>query len=147
MVIDLREIKRQGKDELDFFFEYQLDNSLIDIPNVTFNCPIKISGTVTLTGEHSAVVDGEIEFVLIGDCTRCLEGASRSYYATFSEDFGIDTINNKSIKGDKIDLTETVTETVLTNMPVSFLCSDDCKGLCFTCGTNLNNGSCNCNNK
>ena len=146
MIIDLRDIKRQGKDQIDFFFEHELDNALIDIPNVTFSGEIKINGTVTLSGEHSAYIEGEVEFALEGDCTGCLEHASRVFTANFSEDFGISSENSGAIKGDRIDLTQTVIETVLTAMPYSFLCKDDCLGLCPVCGTNLNLKKCNCNN-
>jgi len=146
MIIDLRDIKRQGKDSLDFYFEHTFDNQLIDIPNVTFSAPVKISGTAFLTGEHSAVIDGEIEFSLVGDCTRCLSKAEKTYFASFCEDFGKEE-NGNLVKGDKIDLTELVIATVLTEMPYSFLCTDECLGLCSVCGTNLNNGNCNCNNK
>ena len=147
MVIDLRDIKRQGKDGIDFFFEYTLDNSLIDLPNVSFSAPAKINGTVTLTGEHSALIDADIEFSLSGNCTSCLECADRTYYADFSEDFGIGTENEGAIKGDRIDLTQTVIETIMAFMPYNFLCKEDCLGLCPTCGTNLNLKKCNCNNK
>lgn len=147
MVIDLRDIKRQGKDEIDFFFEHVLDDALIDIPNVVFTAPIKINGNLVLTGEHSALISGEIEFTLKGDCTRCLSEATNTYVANFSEDFGLDSQNQNAVKGDKIDLTEMITETVLSAMPYSFLCKEDCLGLCPTCGKNLNVEKCNCNNK
>lgn len=147
MIIDLRDIKRQGKDTIDFFFECDLDSDLINLPNVTFNGKTKINGTVTLTGEHSALIEGDIEFSLVGDCTGCLENAKRTYVADFSEDFGIGLDNESAIKGDRIDLTSVVNETVMANMPFNFLCKDDCLGLCPKCGTNLNKEKCNCNNK
>lgn len=147
MIIDLRDIKRQGKDSLDFFFELALDNQLIDIPNVTFDGPIRINGTATLTGEHSAVIEGDIEFSLVGECTSCLSSAKRSFCAEFYEDFGMNSDNGNCVKGDKIDLTEVITSAVLTEMPYGFLCKDECLGLCPICGTNLNENKCDCKNK
>jgi uncharacterized protein len=41
-------------------------------------------------------------------------------------------------------LDEIVTEDVFLNLPAKFLCSDDCKGMCFKCGKDLNSGSCSC---
>jgi uncharacterized protein len=32
-------------------------------------------------------------------------------------------------------------------LPMKALCSEACKGLCPTCGTNLNTGTCDCNIK
>jgi DUF177 domain-containing protein len=37
-----------------------------------------------------------------------------------------------------------VHETVVVNVPMVVACRDDCRGLCPTCGTNLNAGSCTC---
>ena len=36
-------------------------------------------------------------------------------------------------------------ETFYLTLPLKRLCSENCKGLCAKCGTNLNTGSCNCN--
>lgn len=43
-----------------------------------------------------------------------------------------------------IDLTEDVRQTVLVAVPLKLLCKESCKGLCPTCGKNLNDGSCTC---
>ena len=29
-------------------------------------------------------------------------------------------------------------------LPISFICKDDCEGLCHKCGKNLNEGTCDC---
>ena len=43
-----------------------------------------------------------------------------------------------------IDLKDDVRQTILLSVPLKLLCSDSCKGLCPTCGKNLNEGSCMC---
>ncbi len=45
---------------------------------------------------------------------------------------------------DCADLDDIVTTTFVLNMDSKLLCSDDCKGLCFRCGANLNLGPCGC---
>jgi len=37
-----------------------------------------------------------------------------------------------------------IKETVLLNLPLKPLCSEECKGLCPMCGANLNTSSCRC---
>jgi uncharacterized protein len=44
-----------------------------------------------------------------------------------------------------IDLAEDVREFTMLALPIKILCSDDCAGLCPTCGTNLNEKKCSCN--
>ena len=48
------------------------------------------------------------------------------------------------IENGILDIDELVRQTVILNFPMRFLCSDDCKGLCPKCGTDLNKNSCNC---
>jgi uncharacterized protein len=46
--------------------------------------------------------------------------------------------------GDRLDLAETVREQVYLNLPPAPVCREDCKGLCPTCGQDLNQGQCQC---
>jgi uncharacterized protein len=43
-----------------------------------------------------------------------------------------------------LDLGEMLREQFYLAMPMRPLCSEDCKGLCPHCGTNLNNATCDC---
>ena len=47
---------------------------------------------------------------------------------------------------NEIDITNDVRDYLLLAIPMKKLCEDDCKGLCYKCGSNLNNGECDCNN-
>ena len=44
-----------------------------------------------------------------------------------------------------IDLKQAVIDTIMTELPAKLLCDDDCQGLCYKCGQNLNNEACKCN--
>lgn len=46
---------------------------------------------------------------------------------------------------DKIDLKNDVREFALLAVPMKKLCKEECKGLCYKCGTDLNKSQCNCN--
>jgi uncharacterized protein len=46
--------------------------------------------------------------------------------------------------GAKLAVDEILREQVLLALPMKALCNVDCKGLCPTCGTNLNSTSCDC---
>ncbi len=45
---------------------------------------------------------------------------------------------------DEIDVGAILNEQVLLDRPFKILCAEDCKGLCPTCGANLNVASCDC---
>lgn len=144
MIIDINAIKRAGKISQKFFFEYN-ENFDIPLPNAAVVFPVKVAGEVFLTEDGDAQADGEITFTVKGECTRCLEDTEKTFTVEFSEDCGEDLAI--PIINGKIDLTETVKETVIVNIPITFLCKEDCKGICAGCGVNLNVSDCKCNNK
>ena len=46
--------------------------------------------------------------------------------------------------GDEMDLATLMKEQILLNVPMKPLCTDACRGICRTCGKNLNDGDCSC---
>lgn len=46
--------------------------------------------------------------------------------------------------GRRLDLRETVRETLLLELPIAPHCREDCPGLCPKCGADLNVGPCGC---
>jgi len=48
------------------------------------------------------------------------------------------------IEGNELDLTEIAREQILLNLPEQELCKEDCRGICPTCGKDLNEGECRC---
>jgi len=49
-----------------------------------------------------------------------------------------------ALDGDEVDLDEILSTLFILDMETKFLCREDCKGLCSTCGKNLNLGPCAC---
>ena len=146
MILDLRDIKKRGKDSLDFFFEYSSEREFLDAPFMQIEFPIIVEGSVSLTGEHSAFIDANVSFKIKGSCTRCLEEVSKEYSLQVREGLGEYEDDCYQIINDRIDLSKIIDDAIFMNWPVSFLCSEDCKGLCKQCGANLNKGECKCKN-
>ncbi len=48
-------------------------------------------------------------------------------------------------EGENINLQDGIQEQVIMALPVKALCSENCKGLCSSCGNDLNEGDCGCN--
>lgn len=49
--------------------------------------------------------------------------------------------------GVVIEIDQLVAEQIFLSLPVKVLCSEDCRGLCPRCGTNLNEENCRCSEK
>jgi uncharacterized protein len=98
------------------------------------------------------LVRGRLQATMALECRRCLSPVSHRVDDTvdmlFSE-IGEDTEIEGEVyplpaRGDELDLTDAVREQLLLLAPEFALCSEECRGLCPQCGTNLNEGECDC---
>ncbi|WP_341458640.1 DUF177 domain-containing protein [Clostridium tetanomorphum] len=84
-------------------------------------------------------------------CSRCLEKFSKDIEIEVNEKFSSDNANKDDdyifIDSDAIDITEIIENNITLSLPIRRLCKEECKGLCQTCGTNLNHSRCNCKNE
>ena len=146
MVIDLKKLRQRGEETSPFEFVFQPDKELLTIPNADFAENAKVSGTVEVYNDK-AFVTGLVEFGIVGQCSRCLKPAERSVKIEFDEEFrpapSMDEEVNEYVN-DRIDLNALIAQLILTNLPYTIYCKDDCKGLCPTCGQDLNEGECGC---
>jgi uncharacterized protein len=91
-------------------------------------------------------------------CSRCLEpmvvpvdAAFDLRYQPHTENTGEgereieeDDLTTAFYQNDEIDLEHLMREQFYLALPMKPLCTDDCKGLCVMCGTNLNRSTCDC---
>ena len=122
-------------------------DELKDISAYSFASPVTIkgkiqnrAGVVRLTYESSA------ELAL--ECDRCLTQFVREFCYSF-EHILVASTNTDDDKyvvcpNNILDLNELAVSDLLLQLPTKILCKDDCKGLCYTCGKNLNEGECSC---
>lgn len=55
-----------------------------------------------------------------------------------------DDMTTSFYENDEIDLVQLMQEQFYLSLPMKPLCQEDCKGLCSSCGTNLNRATCDC---
>jgi uncharacterized protein len=153
MKIDLN---RLGREPLPFEFTIS-EKELEPEAEIRYPEDVRVTGSI-LQRSAQIEVSGEIEATPLIDCTRCLQPVEHKLKFPFEavfvqpEDFAAD--REREVQGDdlkvdileddSIDLNQIVREQLLLEMPTQLLCSEDCKGLCDRCGTNLNNGECRC---
>lgn len=56
--------------------------------------------------------------------------------------FDLTAADTETYQGKAIDLEPTLREQILLNMPMDVVCKEACKGLCITCGQDLNVQDC-----
>ncbi|MBI3782891.1 MAG: DUF177 domain-containing protein [Deltaproteobacteria bacterium] len=99
---------------------------------------------------------GKIEGTVVGHCARCLEDYTFSLATNFDVvlipkpdlrehvELTADELDLSYYSGDQVDLTPLVDEQIILALPTRPLCGENCKGLCPSCGANLNQATCNC---
>lgn len=92
-------------------------------------------------------LEGFITADMLCICDRCGSEFRRQkrteLAAVIVEDAGDDP-ELFTLDGDGIELDEIISTLFILDMETKFLCAEDCKGLCPTCGKNLNDGPCGC---
>ena len=80
-------------------------------------------------------------------CGRCLEDFDLPIQTDFEEIYtypGYPLSENETFipENGTLDLEELIGDFLLLEIPINPICKEDCKGLCDTCGQNLNLESC-----
>ena len=128
----------------------------VDLSDLCYGVSYPVSEPVVAEGlvRNSAgvlMMTGSIRTTIHGICDRCAAEFDRDI------DFPIDVVlvtefaNEENedewvfpLEGDSADLDDIVRTVFVLNLDSKLLCKEDCKGLCYRCGTNLNEGPCNC---
>lgn len=127
--------------------EFQLGEMFVD--NLILNCTLDKS-------QHQIVIKCNLTIFADLICDRCnvefrkkLNNKFTLLYVFNKNDFSDEQENLKylSPNTDKIDLTNDVIDFAKLSLPMKKLCSEDCRGLCISCGTNLNYDKCSCADK
>ena len=112
--------------------------------------PVLASGTVRNTA-GVLVMTGEITTCIHGICDRCASPFDREIHFPINVVLVTEMANEENedewvfpLEGDSADLDDIVRTVFVLNLDSKLLCKEDCKGLCYRCGKNLNEGPCNC---
>ena len=114
--------------------------------------PIRVTGRLSAAGGERYYFSGHFEGEVAGECRRCLtdvtESVGEDVQLLFVEPDteGADDPDVYVIdpRAHELDLRPALREQWLLAVPAFVQCREDCKGLCPTCGTDLNTGACDC---
>ncbi|MBZ5513112.1 MAG: DUF177 domain-containing protein [Acidobacteriia bacterium] len=151
--------------EINFREEYPPET--IDLgPDMRQSAPLLTSGRATLIeerhGNQGAILDirvqGKLATAVETACARCLEPVTREVAREFEllyrprgVDAGREEISVTQAEaeigyyvGDGVELADILREQILLEVPMKVVCREECKGLCPSCGRNLNESDCHC---
>lgn len=156
MKLDLNEIAAQSGRHLD----YEINEPPIkDLEGAV--CTDGVKGLVRFsnTGKN-IVVRGEFKTTVELECGRCLKPFRMDISVPIEEALSLaeavveldeeDEHEPADEEADVLfidnvfDLNELIRQSILINIPIRPLCSEECKGLCPKCGRDLRDGPCGC---
>ncbi|MDO4296041.1 MAG: DUF177 domain-containing protein [bacterium] len=109
--------------------------------------------TLTNMGGRKVSIVADVSLKLEIPCSRCLEAVPYLCELSIereadlnesSEQRAEDLDEQPYINGYNLDVDRLVWDELLTGLPMTVLCKESCKGICSRCGTNLNRGTCDC---
>ncbi len=143
-IINIEGKSLSQKGEIDFSDKSEFD--------VRFQSPVSVDATFTVLYEGISLA-AKVSADLIYICDRCGEEFPGSLKFEFEEFLkkeaspqSADDCNPDVIlfSGSSVELDEIVYKNIFMNIPTKKLCKPECKGLCPSCGKNLNKGDCGC---
>lgn len=148
MILDVSQLIQNDGAVKELDFSLELDNTSFGGQDIVFETPFYLKGAVkNIAGVMYLNLDADVSFKT--ECARCLDSVSVHHPFTVSEIFSKTELEETEddvivLESGNIDLSEIVDRAFVGSLPISFLCSEDCKGLCPQCGINLNQESCLC---
>jgi len=113
---------------------------------------IRVTGRLSSAGAGRFYWHGRLDGDASMPCRRCLNDAqahvSDESHVIFAEE-GSEEAEDPDVyvldeRAHQIDLRPVIREQWLLNVPSYVVCREDCKGICPTCGKDLNEGPCDC---
>lgn len=120
-------------------FSFQTDVVALDYGQDWIHGSIVGTGNLVNLGP-CILVQGALECEGHFSCSRCL----RPTVQPFKIDFELEIEPSTLTTEEWIDITETIRDAMILSEPMKPLCGEFCKGLCPSCGKDLNEGSCSC---
>ncbi len=126
----------------------------LDLSDVEFAGEFPLKQPVSIEGQVKnkaglVTLELNVSYCYCAPCDRCTKECSEeksfSYVRNLATHIeGEDSDSILTVPDYKLDLGELCREEVILDVPTKHLCSENCKGICFGCGQNLNDGQCRC---
>jgi len=114
--------------------------------------PVRVEGRLSPAGQSRFYLSGRMSGTAAMECRRCLTDVIKEVndelHAVFAPTGDTEVDDPDVFEFDPqardLDLRPAVRESWLLAVPAFAECREDCKGLCPTCGADLNEGDCGC---
>ena len=153
MLIDLSELLFHEDKSLNLFVNLEMECFTTRFYNYPVADKKPMLFKISKTEGKKVEILAEIELTLVIPCDRCLEdvknqikiNTSREVDLSETEEARREALEDVDyVDGMMFDTEKFAYGEILVNLPMKVLCSENCKGICNRCGTNLNHENCGC---
>lgn len=161
MLLTITEVKRNTGLSQEFRWSESPQSLALSEGNLRDDAWLEAPFEVRLSirnGGDRLILEGHFEAQLRMVCGRCLKEFQTLGFIPIEEQMLLtqqvaqDAAEDEDdpdrelevLEGDTIDVTALVRENLLSQLPMKPLCTEECLGLCPTCGVDLNLGECDC---
>ena len=146
MLINLKELASGRESEITFDYNMDLSEEEVNFDR-PFKNPVRVWGRVADTGV--LVFEAHVNTVMKPRCARCGREFEREKdldirFILSRSDKDSDTDDIFVVRSDHLETDDIVVPELILSMDMAEYCDPDCKGVCFRCGKNLNDGPCDC---
>ncbi len=119
-----------------------------DFESYTFPAPADVS-LIARRVSRALDLKGTVDVTATGTCARCLDDVTLPLHLELDECLDPESDRDDPLGesnvlvGGELDLADLVRQLIDSALPLVLHCTDDCGGLCPTCG-NQRNGTCRC---
>lgn len=148
MIIDISRLLSNDAASIKIDKILEIDPHFFNEQEILFNAPVKASGDIkSISGMLYMTLN--IRASYIAKCSRCLADTAEELDFTVNEVFAKPGLENENddviiLDSNEIDLQDIIVQALSCALPITSLCSENCKGFCPECGCNLNIETCNC---
>lgn len=153
MKVNVAQLRRTEGGSEKYRFSKSLPSLQLGPEEYVFQTPLKVTIDVVNTGK-SLLARGWVQSLLGVSCSRCLKEFSFPLEFEFEDEWlPLELFSQEDdesvfvFEKDEFTIDERILEQCLLSLPMKFMCSEECKGLCPYCGADLNTNSCVCSNE
>lgn len=130
MKIEVKKLNALKKYTGEFAYDCEPSPDMCLIPLCRIDGKVRVTGNFEIYEDDSVGINFSVKYRLTGQCSYCLNDASKEIEQTFEILFvPEDDPENYSYDGITIDLTTAVNDAILFSQPNILLCKDDCEGI------------------
>jgi uncharacterized protein len=154
--LDITSIIKDNGGDLKISKSEPLEDLKTDLGMVAFTSPVSFTGSVT-NNNGMLELKGTAKVNYSTVCDRCGDKIDKELVVSINEDI-IERAQAENeaeesfeddrftFSGNELDLDRILADCILTSVPMTHICREDCPGLCPLCGAVMNGVSCDCQN-